>query len=200
MSENLPPASPTSTTKEDKKEQLQQSIHAVAEQRDRKAFEVIFDHFAPLLRSFSLAREPGASLAADELAQIVLIKVWDKAHTYDPQKASLTTWVYTLARNTRIDLLRRNGRYCSDIDPEFLWAEQEDESTDPFLAVQDKRAEQTIAEAFKGLPKEQQEVIKKVYLEGKTHQESSEELRLPLGTVKSRVRLALKKLHVLVRR
>lgn len=191
---------PTNSKKDPLKERLQAYIEAVATHRDRHAFEMIFEHFAPLVRAFSLAREPGASLVADELAQIVMIKIWEKAHTYNAQKASLSTWVYTLARNTRIDLQRKNGRYCSDIDPDFLWEEPHDESADLFVSLQEKRSEQSIAKAFNGLPQEQQDVISKVYLEGKTHQESAKELKLPLGTVKSRVRLALKKLQILMGR
>lgn len=139
-------------------------------------------------------------LVADELAQVVMVKIWDKAYTFDRSKASLNTWVYTLARNSRIDMMRRNSRYTMEIDPESLWRDEVDESTDPFLAAQQKRNEQTIAEAFQHLPSEQQEVLTKVYLEGKSHQESADELKLPLGTVKSRIRLAIQKLQVLVRR
>jgi RNA polymerase sigma-70 factor (ECF subfamily) len=178
---------------------LKLCMQKVAQYRDKDAFGVLFDHFAPLLRSFSLAREPGAALMADELAQVVLIKMWEKACSYNSDKASVSTWVYTLARNSRIDLFRRNGRYTSEIDPEYLWRDTEDESADPFLDVQQKRAEKTIADAFEHLSADQRQVLTKVYLEGKTHQESSDELGLPLGTIKSRIRLALKKLQIIVR-
>ena len=179
---------------------LKKCLEQVAIERDKAAFEALFEHFAPLVRAYSFAREPGAALMADELAQVVLIKIWEKAHTHNSQKASVNTWVYTLARNSRIDLLRRNGRYTTEIDPEFLWQELEDDSADPFMSVQQKRAEKTISEAFDHLPSEQQQVITKVYLEGKTHQESADELDLPLGTIKSRIRLALQKLQLVVRR
>ncbi|VUD52832.1 ECF RNA polymerase sigma factor RpoE [Thalassocella blandensis] len=179
---------------------LEECMRRTAQKRDKAAFGELFDHYAPLLRAYSLAREPGAMLVADELAQTVLVKVWNKAQTFDKQKASLNTWIYTLARNSRIDMLRRNSRYTMEIDPEFLWAEEVDEQADPFVAVQQKRAEDTIANAFQHLPIEQQEVLTKVYLEGKSHQESAEELKLPLGTVKSRIRLAIQKLQVLVGR
>lgn len=178
---------------------LKLCMQKVAQYRDKDAFSVLFDHFAPLLRSFSLAREPGAALMADELAQVVLIKMWEKACSYNSDKASVSTWVYTLARNSRIDLFRRNGRYTSEIDPEYLWQDTEDESADPFLDVQQKRAEKTIADAFEHLSSDQRQVLTKVYLEGKTHQETSDELGLPLGTIKSRIRLALKKLQIIVR-
>ena len=192
---------PTPTDKDTGQQlHLKECLERVASERDKAAFEMLFEHFAPLLRAYSFAREPGASLMADELAQVVLIKIWEKAHTYNSQKASVNTWVYTLARNSRIDLLRRNGRYTTEIDPEFLWQELEDESADPFMSVQQKRAEKTISDAFDHLPIDQQQVIAKVYLEGKTHQESADELGLPLGTIKSRIRLALQKLKLVVRR
>jgi len=177
-----------------------QCITQIAKERDKEAFEVIFDHFAPLVRAFSLAREPGAALMADELAQIVMIKVWEKAGTYNAGKASVSTWIYTMSRNCRVDLLRRNGRYTSEIDPEYLWHETDTAELDPFLEVQKKRSEKNISEAFRHLPEDQRDVIVKVYMEGKSHQESAEELKLPLGTIKSRIRLALQKLKILVER
>ena len=183
-----------------KSQLLEECIRRVVESRDKQAFETLFEHYAPLLRAYSLAREPGAMLVADDLAQVVLVKMWEKAHTFDRNKASLNTWVYTLARNSRIDMLRRNNRYATEIDPEPIWAEIEDEGAEPFLAVQRRRTEQKIATAFSQLPAEQQEVLNKVFLEGKTHQESAEELKLPLGTIKSRIRLAIQKLQVLVGR
>ncbi|SMF47006.1 RNA polymerase sigma-70 factor, ECF subfamily [Alteromonadaceae bacterium Bs31] len=175
-------------------------MRAVAEQRDKRAFEKLFDHFVPLLRSFSLAAQPGASLLADEVAQEVMIKVWQKAHTYNKEMANVTTWIFTLARNSRIDYLRKNSRHESDIDPTNLWGEIVDENSDPFQAAQQKRSEELISKQLKGLPEDQQNALRKVYLEGKTHKQVAEELKLPLGTVKSRVRLALRKLAISIPR
>lgn len=179
---------------------LKQCIHKVASERDQNAFSQLFDHYAPLIRSYSLAREPGAELLADELAQEVMIRIWEKSHTYKPELANVNTWVFTLARNCRIDYLRRNGRFASQIDPTDIFETIEDESPGPFQAAQQQRMDASIHEGLKQLPREQAEVLGKVYLEGKSHQQASEELSLPLGTVKSRIRLALKKLEVLVRR
>ena len=184
----------------DRNQLLQQYVKRVAEDRDKEAFSILFDHFAPLIRSYSLAREPGAALVADELAQEVLIKLWDKAHTYKPELASLNTWIFTLARNCRIDQLRRNSRYNMDIDPTDIFHEVEDEQTDPFLSIQQKRTVEKIHAGLKQLPVEQSQVLAKVYLESKSHQETADELGLPLGTVKSRVRLALQKLELLLKR
>ena len=119
---------------------------------------------------------------------------------YNGQLANLNTWIFTLARNCRIDYLRRNGRYVSEIDPTDIFNDIEDEGLGPFQQVQQSRVGETIRAGLKQLPREQSEILSKVYLEGKSHQQASDELQLPLGTVKSRVRLALKKLETLVAR
>jgi RNA polymerase sigma-70 factor (ECF subfamily) len=133
-----------------------------------------------------------------ELVQEVMTRVWLKAASYNPGLANLNTWIFTLARNCRIDYLRRNSRYATEIDPTDMFNEMEDEGPDPFQLAQQSRVEESIREGLKQLPREQSEILTKVYLEGKSHQQASDELKLPLGTVKSRVRLALKKLEVLV--
>lgn len=175
-------------------------IKKVAEDRDKDAFAALFDHYAPLIRSYSLAREPGADLVADDLTQDVMSRVWLKAATYNESLANLNTWIFTLARNCRIDYLRRNSRHISDIDPSYIFETMEDDSPGPFQQVHRTRSENGIKNALKELPSEQAEVLIKVYLKGKSHQQTSTELKLPLGTVKSRVRLALRKLEVLVER
>ena len=184
----------------DKLAQMSLCIIDVAENRDKAAFARLFDHYAPLIRSYSLAREPGADLVADELVQEVMTRVWLKAAKYNPRLANLNTWIFTLARNCRIDYLRRNSRYVTEIDPTDIFNDMEDEGPGPFQLVQQSRVEENIREGLKQLPREQSEILTKVYLEGKSHQQTSDELKLPLGTVKSRVRLALKKLEVLVPR
>jgi RNA polymerase sigma-70 factor (ECF subfamily) len=182
----------------DRSERLKHCMQRVAEQRDRAAFSEVFDHFMPLIRAYSLARDPGGHAQADELAQEVMIKVWDKAHTYRPELAQVSTWVFTLARNCRIDELRRNSRFASDIDPEDVYATLEDTGLNPFQLAQQRQVEKTIHENLVKLPADQAQVLGKLYLEGKTQQETADELRLPLGTVKSRTRLALQKLQLLL--
>ena len=190
----------TTNSKAERNAQLKDYMFKVANDRDRQAFTALFDHFAPLLRSYSLAREPGAALLADELAQDVMIKLWNKAHTYKPEMAAVSTWIFTLARNSRIDYLRRNGRLSTEIDPTDLFENMEDEGPDPFQLTQQQKTESRIHDGLKQLPVEQSQVLAKVYLEGKSHQETANELELPLGTVKSRVRLALQKLELLLQR
>lgn len=175
-------------------------LSRVALNRDKQAFAKLFDHYAPMLRAYSLAREPGADLIADELVQEVMIRIWLKADKYNAGLANLNTWIFTLARNCRIDYLRRNSRFLSDIDPTHIFNDIEDESPGPFQQIHTSRSGQGVRESLKQLPREQSEILFKVYLEGKSHQQASQELKLPLGTVKSRVRLALKKLKTLVPR
>ena len=194
------PAMTKRQTSSDKLAHLGECMRRVAENRDKQAFADLFDHYAPQLRAYSLAREPGAELVADDLAQEVLTRVWLKADKYNARLSNLNTWIFTLARNCRIDYLRRNGRFVTEIDPTDIFNDMEDEGPGPFQLVQQSRAEESIRAGLEQLPREQAEILTKVYLEGKSHQQASEELKLPLGTVKSRVRLALKKLEVLVER
>ena len=181
-------------------DQHDQDIIAVAVNRDRLAFARLFREFLPLVRAYCLKAYPGANSMADEVAQEVMIKVWEKAHTYKPEASALTTWLYTLTRNARIDYLRKNGRHISNIDPEPIWDTLEDEGANPFQLAQQRQFEQQIKDGLALLPAEQRQVLAKVYLEGATHQEVSETLNIPLGTVKSRVRLALKSLSIVVKR
>ncbi|MGV6806593.1 MAG: sigma-70 family RNA polymerase sigma factor [bacterium] len=179
-----------------KRQQQIDDLLAVAQRQDTEAFSRLFDHFVPLIRSFCLSANPGATIPADDIAQEVMIKVWRKAKSYRPEAGAVSTWIFTLARNARIDYLRKNGRYLSDIDVESVWGSVPDDGPDPFQVAHQRRNEQLIRDGLTTLPIDQREVLGKVYLEGKSHSEVSEELGLPLGTVKSRIRLALKKMAV----
>lgn len=174
-------------------------LQSVAEGRDRRAFAELFAHFAPLVKGFCLAKpvpnQPPT--LAEDLVQEVMIKVWQKAESFDPTKASASTWIFTLARNCRIDLLRRSNRHqAQPLESEDIWASEDDAT--PVLHLQKVRDAKLLKKACDTLPQEQIQVITKVFVEGKTHTEAAEELALPLGTVKSRVRLGLKKLQVIV--
>lgn len=182
----------------DKLAELSACMERIANDRDKSAFAELFDHYAPQIRAYSLARDPGSDLVADDLVQEVMTRVWLKAEKYNASLANLNTWIFTLARNCRIDYLRRNSRYATEIDPTDIFNDMEDEGPGPFQLAQQDRVGESIRAGLEELPREQSEILTKVYLEGKSHQQTSEELKLPLGTVKSRVRLALKKLEVLV--
>ena len=190
---------PAVVSTEKRTDQWSVLLVAVGECRDRKAFAQLFAHFAPLLKSFAEASRhegwfPGLS---EDLVQEVMIKVWQKAAGYKPEKASATTWIYTVARNCRIDMLRRKSNTQHlPLENEDFWHEPDEET--PVTLLRQKRSEDKVQASLAQLPKEQDEILRKVYLEGKSHAEASEELGLPLGTVKSRVRLALQKMQILV--
>ena len=170
----------------------------VGRDHDRKAFEQLFAHFAPLIKGFQISRggQSSAPEAADELVQEVMFKVWRKAPSFNPEKAAASTWVFTIMRNCRIDALRRNSRQPDtddSLDVDDIWDESYDNQ--PLVYLQQSRSQTAVSEGLSTLPADQSHVIEKAYLEGKSHSEISAELGLPLGTVKSRVRLALKKLQ-----
>lgn len=163
----------------------------VARDQDRSAFGALFGHFGPRVKSYlmKLGADPST---AEDLMQEVMLAVWRRASTYDPTQAGVATWVFTIARNKRIDALRRGPR--PDFDP-----------TDPALVPEpppspDHEAsaaqwEIAIAEAVAAMPREQAEMIRLAYFEDISHSDISEKLGLPLGTVKSRLRLAMARLR-----
>jgi RNA polymerase sigma factor (sigma-70 family) len=168
--------------------------------QDRTAFKALFEHFSPLLKNYFIGKYPTQSSyqMIEELIQEVMIKVWQKAASYDPTKAAASTWIFTLARNTRIDMLRRQNKYANttSIETEDIWEDATENG--PYTFLTHKRDEVLIKEKVLLLPDDQQTVIRKVYMEAKSHAEVAAELRLPLGTVKSRVRLAQKKLQAML--
>lgn len=173
------------------------------EHQDPAAFQALFEHFAPRLQSFFYSRyasSDSVNTNIEELVQEVMIKVWQKASSYNPSKAAASTWIFTLARNTYIDMLRKANKYAltSSLETEDIWEDETEHG--PFTLLLSHRDRQEVSVSLKALPQEQAEVIYKVYMEGKSHSEISQELNLPLGTVKSRVRLAQQKLHDLLER
>lgn len=173
-------------------------LRQVAQERDREAFGRLFQHFAPLVKAFALSGSPLAAAHADELVQEVMIKVWQKADGFNPQKAAASTWIYTIARNCRTDLYRRLQKFDTPINAEDIWPEESDEQ--PFITLQQRRDEVRVRQLLEQLPQEQRQALAMVYMEGKSHQEVAQELDLPLGTVKSRIRLAMQKLQLMVER
>lgn len=173
-------------------------LKKIAEYQDRAAFKELFAHFAPLIRGFLMKNGGGDWTQAEEITQEVMIKVWRKAASFNSSKASATTWLYTIARNTRIDFIRRSERRDRKIAAEDIWHELE--SPEPIVDLQKRRVENQIRGAMANLPDEQAQVLFKAFMEGKSHNEVAEEMRLPLGTVKSRIRLALSKMQILIDR
>lgn len=166
-------------------------LQRVAEARDSEAFEELFESFAPRIKAYMI-RQGADATTAEELAQETLLTVWRKAGLYSDTKGSATTWIFTIARNLRIDRLRREVPWQAL--PE---GRDEEPSGDqlPDEAVSEKERRQRVQEVVATLPEDQQEVIVLSYIEGLSHSEIAERLNLPLGTVKSRMRLAYGKIR-----
>jgi RNA polymerase sigma-70 factor (ECF subfamily) len=164
---------------------------AVAQRRDRDAFVRLFDHFSPRIAAY-LTRLGTEATQAEELAQEVMVTLWRKADQFDPAKSSLATWLYRIARNRRIDLLRRDR--VEFFDPmEGAYDVGEDPQTDRQIDMQNR--EEVLRSALEGLPEEQLVLVRLAFYEGLSHSEIAERAGLPLGTVKSRIRLAFTRLR-----
>ena len=180
-----------------RRDRWSQLLERVGRLQDRNAFRELFDHFAPQIRYYALSN--GVPHLADELTQEVMISVWRRANLYDWRKAAASTWIFTIARNQRIDMLRKQQRGSVEVEIETdeLW-QIPGEDEEPVAALHRLMAEKRIRDSLRTLPEEQVTVIAKVYMENKSHQAVAEELNIPLGTVKSRVRLALSKLKIIL--
>ena len=163
----------------------------VGRERDRNAFAELFEHFAPRIKSFLLRLGTDESVA-EEVSQEAMIMVWRRAETYDVRQSGASTWIFTIARNKRIDRLRRENRPLPDMSDPSL-APDDVETSDIFVFRQQE--EKKIRHALKNLPEEQAKMIFSAYYEEKSHREIADESGIPLGTVKSRIRLALNRLR-----
>jgi RNA polymerase sigma-70 factor (ECF subfamily) len=163
----------------------------VGRDRDKAAFAALFEYFAPRIKSFLLRLGTDMALC-EEIAQEAMIMVWRRAETYNPSQSGASTWIFTIARNKRIDRLRRENRPMPDLaDPAF--APEPVETGEKTIFRQQE--EEKIRHALKNLPDEQAKMIFSAYYEEKSHREIADESGVPLGTVKSRIRLALNRLR-----
>lgn len=174
---------------------LEELLTAVGRDRDRTAFASLFGHFAPRLKAY-LRRQGCDEGGAEELVQEVMLLVWRRAETYDPSQASAGTWVFTIARNKRIDVLRREQRPEIDPDDPTL-VPGPAESADDGVAARETAGR--LRAALKSLPPEQADLLRLAYFEDKPHSLISAEQGIPLGTVKSRLRLAMDRLRKALR-
>ena len=166
----------------------------IGESQDRLAFSNIFKYFAPKLKSF-FVKVRCIETQAEEIIQEVMIAVWTKSSTYDRAKSSVSTWIYTIAKNKRIDKIRKEKKHNT--------VESDDSLEIPVASKQEEQLLSTevtkkIHHSLQFLPKEQAELLKLSYFYEKTHSDIAKDLSLPLGTVKSRIRLALSKMKNLV--
>jgi RNA polymerase sigma-70 factor, ECF subfamily len=166
----------------------------VAATRDRNAFATLFDHFAPRLKSFMM-RKGVASELAEDLVQETMIAVWTKAGQYSPERGAASTWIFTIARNLRIDRLRRESS-AFFIDIEGFDAPSEESHGDENITR--SQQDDHVAAALAQIPPEQRELLILSYVEDVTQVMIAQRLKLPLGTVKSRMRLAYRRLRKLL--
>ena len=166
-------------------------IQAIALQRDRAAFADLFAWFGPRVKAWMM-RAGSNPTAAEELAQETMLAVWQKARLFDPARAGASTWIFTIARNLRIDALRRE-RHPSELMEDPAGQPDTPMQADRVLAL--SQQETRIRTALTLLPPEQADVIRKAFFEDKVHAEIEKELGIPLGTVKSRLRLAINRLR-----
>ncbi len=164
-------------------------LQKVAQSRDVEAFRKLFELYGPRVKSYMM-RQGADATTAEDLAQETLLTVWRKAQLYSDEKGSATTWIFTIARNLRIDRLRR----------EVSWQplpenrdEEASDAPDPEQEVTERERRDKVRAALATLPPDQSEVVTLSYVEGLSHSEIAERLQLPLGTVKSRMRLAYQK-------
>ena len=173
---------------------VQADIEAVAQRRDKAAFGRLFEYFAPRVKAY-LRRLGAGDDVADDLAQEVMVSVWRRAHQFDPARAALSTWIFTIARNKRIDAIRREKRPDFDPDDPSL---RPSESPRGDHHVETQLVAEAIGDAIDKLPSEQAELLRIFYFEDRTQSAIAEDLGIPLGTVKSRLRLAIGKLRTLL--
>jgi RNA polymerase sigma factor (sigma-70 family) len=176
------------------KHELDDLLTAVGATRDGRAFTVLFDHFRPRVQA-QLVRLGLAPAVAEDLTQDVMETIWQKAHLYDRSRSAAITWVFQIARNRRIDVKRRSRECC---------VPEDDFSAipDPALGCDDdldaRQRQEYVRSALSALPQEQLALVKLAFFEGLSHSAIAQRLNIPLGTVKSRLRLACGRLQRLL--
>lgn len=173
---------------------LKACVMAVALQRDSGAFETLFRYYGPRIRAYMLKRD-GDRQSAEELMQETMVMIWNKAAQFDPARGTLSGWIFTIARNVRIDAFRRNNRPEIDPnDPAFV----PDAIPGADQAFEADEQAQTLRKALRELPPDQAELLRLSFYDELSHSTIARLLQLPLGTVKSRIRLAFSRLRDLM--
>ncbi|MCW8879574.1 MAG: sigma-70 family RNA polymerase sigma factor [Kangiellaceae bacterium] len=164
-------------------------LKAVGDSQDKGAYQALYLHFAPKVKSFYI--QQGLGNKSEELTHEVFLKIWQKAKTYNPSKAQVSTWIFTIVRNLRIDYLRK--KKIEEVSDEEQSHIGEDGKLDE--KIEAAKSKSRLLSVFKLLNNEQRNVLQKVYFEDKSHQIAAEELEMTPGTVKSRIRSAMKVLR-----
>lgn len=169
---------------------LADCIEQIASHQSRPAFVEIFEYFAPRLKSY-LMRLGSDANSAEEIVQEVMLNVWRKAGQYDRKQASVSTWIFRIARNRRIDSHRRVSRPELDAEDPML---QPAPVEQPDITINRLQMEEVVRRELETLPQEQLVLLQAAFYEGLSHSEIAKTYDLPLGTVKSRIRLAFQRL------
>lgn len=164
-------------------------LSCVRDTHDQANFVRLFNHFAPRIKSY-LIKSGGSNAIAEEATQEAMATVWHKAHLFNPSKASASTWIFTIARNKQIDAIRKQKRPIPD-EIEWVGGHEEEASS----AVEMSQEEALLREATAKLPVEQRKLIESAYYGDMSHSEIAAETGLPLGTIKSRIRLGLERMR-----
>lgn len=172
-------------------ELLTEWLVAVGRDQDRKSFTNLFDHFAPRIKTYMM-RLGAENALAEDLMQETMVKIWRKASTYDSGRAVPSAWIFRIARNLRIDKLRRQKFHEVEFDSDAIGSIDEHNADHIGTGQLDAMQLHTHLQT---LPDDQLQVVRLAFFEGLSHSEICERLDLPLGTVKSRLRLAFGKLR-----
>lgn len=170
-------------------ERMTQLLFIMKAAPDEAAFAELFRFYAPRLKSY-MRKLGSAEDMAEELAQEAMAMVWRKAHLFDPDKAGAGTWIFSIARNLRIDAFRRQRRPEIELDDPTLVP---DNPASPEVELDHSQQARAVRAALATLPKEQATIVHLSFFEEKPHAEIAAQLGIPLGTVKSRMRLAFQR-------
>lgn len=166
-------------------------LKRVANAADEAAFRELYQNYGPRVKAYMM-RQGADAATAEELAQETLLTVWRRAALYVPERGSATAWIFTIARNLRIDRLRR------EVPWQALPEDHEETAADdprPDEAVAGRQAQEAVRAALAALPEDQREVVTLAYIEGLSHSEIAARLNAPIGTIKSRMRIAYQKVR-----
>ena len=168
-------------------ERLVDLTKRISNEKDEGAFSELFDFLAPKINAYYIKNNLSFE-QSEELTQEVLSTIWTKANLFDPAKSKFITWCFTIARNKKIDLYRKNrGKKAEDEDIRYFLYQNN--------KISDYEIESSINKIKQELDQNQQKLIKMSFFEQKSHRNIAEELEIPLGTVKSRIRTTLSKMQ-----
>ena len=184
-----PPAVKANVDQAALKERMRENLALIGSNRDEKAFSEVYDYFAGRVKSFLIGKGMNED-SAEELMQEIMLIIWRRAESYDRTKAAASTWIFTIARNRHIDFLRGNNRIEVELDDEILELETTERDIQE-RHVDNESAAQRLMYALEKLPQEQRQVMHLSYFRGQSHGAIARWLDLPIGTVKSRIRLAM---------